>query len=87
MNPKTMTEDYNQKKVYIKHTILLDFDRTFNSLHHVTSLLGVSNESYTLKASRIAWEYTDEDLGLPTTDNSTQSKDTIIQTPIQIKQV
>lgn len=75
MNPKTMTEDYNQKRYTLSTQFLLDFDRTFNSLHHVTSLLGVSNESYTLKASRIAWEYTDEDLGLPTTDNSTQSKD------------
>jgi TonB-linked SusC/RagA family outer membrane protein len=41
----------------------------------VSGLLGVSNESYTFKASRIAWEYTDEDLGLPTTDESEQSVD------------
>lgn len=29
----------------------------------------------TKQASRIAWEYTDEDLGLPTTDDSVQNKE------------
>jgi TonB-linked SusC/RagA family outer membrane protein len=75
IHPKTMTEDYNSKRYTLSTQFLLDFDRTFNSVHHVTGLLGVSNESYTFKASRIAWEYTDEDLGLPTTDDSEQNKD------------
>lgn len=75
IHPKTMTEDYNSKKYTLSTQFLLDFDRTFNDVHHVTGLLGVSNESYTFKASRIAWEYTDEDLGLPTTDDSEQNKD------------
>jgi len=71
----TLTEDYNSKKHTLSTQVLLDFDRTFNSTHHVTGLVGASNESYTFKASRIAWEYTDEDLGLPTTDNAQQQKD------------
>ncbi len=75
MNSNTLTEDYNQKRHTLSTQFMLDFDRTFSTLHHVTGLLGVSNESYTLKASRIAWEYTDEDLGLPTTDESKQSID------------
>ena len=53
----------------------MDFNRTFNEVHNVSALLGASNESYTKQASRIAWEYTDEDLGLPTTDESIQNKD------------
>lgn len=75
IHPNTLTEDYNSKKHTLSTQFLLDFDRTFNSVHNVTGLLGVSNESYTFKASRIAWEYTDEDLGLPTTDNAVQNKD------------
>ncbi|MGV8962036.1 MAG: TonB-dependent receptor [Candidatus Saccharimonadaceae bacterium] len=74
INPKTMTEDYNQKRHMLSTQALLDYDRTFNVAHNVTGLIGVSNESYTMRGSRIAWEYTDEDLGLPTTDESEQSK-------------
>lgn len=75
IHPNSLTEDYNSKKHTLSTQFMLDFDRTFNSVHNVTGLLGVSNESYTFKASRIAWEYTDEDLGLPTTDNAVQNKD------------
>jgi TonB-linked SusC/RagA family outer membrane protein len=73
INPNTITEDYNRKWYTLSTQFLLDFDRTFNTAHHVTGLIGVSNESYTSKGSRIAWENTDEDLGLPTTDTSVQS--------------
>ncbi len=73
INPSTLTEDYNNKRYTLSTQFLLDYDRTFNSAHHITGLLGTSNESYTFKASRIAWEYTDPDLGLPTTDESRQS--------------
>jgi TonB-linked SusC/RagA family outer membrane protein len=73
INSNTLTEDYNNKRHTLSTQFLLDFDRTFSQKHHVTGLIGVSNESYTFKASRIAWEYTDEDLGLPTTEDSKQS--------------
>lgn len=73
IHSNTMTEDYNNKRYTLSTQFLLDYDRTFNSAHHITGLFGASNESYTYKGSRIAWTYTDEDLGLPTTDDSEQS--------------
>ena len=75
MHSNTLTEDYNEKRYTLSTQFLLDFNRTFNEVHNVNALVGVSNESYTKKASRIAWEYTDDDLGLPTTDQSIQNKD------------
>lgn len=75
MNSNTMTEDYNEKRYTLSTQFLLDYARTFNDSHNVSGLLGVSNESYTKQDSRIAWEYTDEDLGLPTTEESIQNKD------------
>ena len=75
MNSKTMTEDYNEKRYTLSTQFLLNYDRTFDGSHNVSGLLGVSNESYTKQDSRIAWEYTDEDLGLPTTEESIQSAD------------
>ena len=75
LHSNTMTEDYNEKRYTLSTQFLLDFNRTFNEVHNVSALLGASNESYTKQASRIAWEYTDEDLGLPTTDESIQNKD------------
>ncbi len=75
IHPNTLTEDYNSKKYTLSTQFMLDFNRTFNSVHQVNGLLGVSNESYTFKASRIAWEYTDEELGLPTTEDKIQNKD------------
>lgn len=74
LNSKRMTEDYNNKRHTLSTQFMLDYDKQFDS-HHISGLLGVSNESYTFKASRIAWEYTDEDLGLPTTDDALQNKD------------
>jgi TonB-linked SusC/RagA family outer membrane protein len=75
MGSNTFTEDYNSKRYTLSTQFLLDYNRTFNGAHNVTGLFGLSNESYTSKASRIAWEYTDEDLGLPTTDESIQNRD------------
>jgi TonB-linked SusC/RagA family outer membrane protein len=75
MNTKKMTEDYNEKRHTLSTQFLLDYNRTFNSVHNVSGLLGLSNESYTKQDSRIAWEYTDDDLGLPTTEESEQNKD------------
>lgn len=67
-----ITEDYNRKWYTLSTQFLLDFDRTFNKVHNVSAMLGASNESYTSKASRIAWKYTDDDLGLPTTEDAIQ---------------
>lgn len=72
LDDKNFTEDYNEKRYTLSTQFLLDYDRTFKNIHNVTGLLGASNESYTFKSSRIAWNYTDDDLGLPTTEESVQ---------------
>ena len=74
MHSNTLTQDYNEKRYTLSTQFLLDFNRTFKDVHNVSAMVGVSNESYTFKASQIAWEYTDDDLGLPTTDESIQNK-------------
>jgi TonB-linked SusC/RagA family outer membrane protein len=66
-NRNRNTEDYNEKKYILNTQAYLDFDRTFNESHHVTALLGVSNESYTRQANEIKTKFTDRDLGLPET--------------------
>lgn len=73
INPKRLTEDYNNKRYTLSTQFLLDYQKQINDQHNLSGLLGVSNESYTYKASRMAWEYTDPDLGLPTTDDAEQS--------------
>jgi len=72
INPNRLTEDYNNKRYTLSTQFLLDYNRTFNEVHNVSGLLGTSNESYTFESSRIAWKFTDPDLGLPTTDESEQ---------------
>ncbi|HHT35161.1 MAG TPA: TonB-dependent receptor [Bacteroidales bacterium] len=72
INPNRMTEDYNNKRYTLSTQFLLDYEKRFNEDHLFTGLLGVSNESYTFRGSRIAWLFTDPDLGLPTTDDAEQ---------------
>jgi|LSQX01.1.fsa_nt_gb TonB-linked SusC/RagA family outer membrane protein len=72
INPNRLTEDYNNKRYTLSTQFLIDYEKQLNDLHHVSGLIGVSNESYTFKASRIAWRFTDPDLGLPTTDDAEQ---------------
>ena len=74
ISPDSRTDDYNEKRYTLSTQAMLDFDRTFNTIHHVTALLGTSNESYTRQASQTGWLYTDPDLGLPTTDDAIQDK-------------
>lgn len=69
INPNRLTEDYNNKRYTLSTQFLLDYNRTFSDAHNVSALLGTSNESYTYKASRIAFIKTDPDLGLPTSDD------------------
>lgn len=72
INPNRLTEDYNNKRYTLSTQFLLDYEKRINEAHLLSGLLGVSNESYTFKASRIAWKFTDPDLGLPTTDDAEQ---------------
>ncbi len=72
LNPNRLTEDYNNKRYTLSTQFLLDYAKQLNDLHHISGLIGVSNESYTFQGSRIAWRFTDPDLGLPTTDEAEQ---------------
>lgn len=83
-NSTRNTEDYNEKRYILNTQFLLDFDRTFNKVHHVTGLLGVSNESYTRQANEIKLKYTDRDLGLPESD--TEFDPTSYNTPAQTQE-
>ncbi len=67
-NSTRNTEDYNEKKYILNTQFVLNYDRTFGEAHHVTGLLGTSNESYTRQANEIKKKYTDRDLGLPESD-------------------
>lgn len=72
MNSDTYVQDYNSKYYTLSTQALISYDKTFGDAHTVNAMVGASNESYTSKSSQIAWKYTDEDLGLPTTDDSIQ---------------
>ena len=81
ISPDRLTDGYNEKRYTLSTQAMLDFDRTFNTVHRVTALLGASNESYSRDATTAGWKYTDPDLGLPVskegqsvyTDVSTQN--------------
>lgn len=66
ISPDRQTDDYNEKRYTLSTQFMLDFDRRFNSIHHVTAMVSASNESYSKEGSQIGWKYTDPDLGLPT---------------------
>ena len=72
ITPDRTTSDFNEKRYTLSTQVMLDFDRTFNAVHHVTAMFGASNESYNRQNSQVSWQYTDTDLGLPTTDNAIQ---------------
>lgn len=66
------TEDYNEKSYLLSSQFLLDYDRIFKESHHVTGLIGFSNESFTQEANEIRKKYTDPDLGIPAADGLTE---------------
>ena len=83
-NSNRNTEDYNEKRYILNTQFLLDYNRTFNEVHKVTGLLGVSNESYTRQANEIKKKYTDRDLGLPESD--TEIDPSSYNTPAQTQE-
>ena len=66
------TEDYNEKRYRLNTQFMLDYDRIFKEKHHVTGLVGVSNESHTSEANQIRKKYTDPDLGTVAADGNTE---------------
>lgn len=65
-NATRPTEDWNRKAYLLNSQILLDYEKSFGA-HRITGLLGLTNESYTGTSNSIKLEYTDPDLGTPTT--------------------
>ncbi|MDP4204963.1 MAG: TonB-dependent receptor [Bacteroidota bacterium] len=63
------TSDWNQKYYTINTQFLLDYDRTFNK-HHVSGLLGVSNEAYSSYSNDIWMKYVDPNIGIPTSQTA-----------------
>jgi len=57
-------EDYYQKVWLTNMQGLLDYDKKFG-VHSIKGLLGVSQESYTRKATDLKMQYTDPLLGIP----------------------
>lgn len=83
-NSTRNTEDYNEKKYILNTQFMLDYNHTFNEVHQVSGLLGVSNESYTRQANEIKMKYTDPDLGLPESD--TEIDPSSYNTPAQTQE-
>ena len=68
-NPNGSTSDWNQKYYTINTQFLLDYDRTFDK-HHVSGLLGMSNEAYNSYSNDIWMNYVDPKLGTPTSQTT-----------------
>ncbi|MCG8307348.1 MAG: SusC/RagA family TonB-linked outer membrane protein [Cytophagales bacterium] len=83
-NSTRTTEDYNEKKYTLNSRFLLDYDKVFSELHHITGMVGVSNESYTREANELKKKYTDRDLGMP--DSETEIDTESYNTPAQTQQ-
>lgn len=66
VNSDRNTEDFNEKASLLNFQLLLDYDKSFGN-HHVSGLLGASNESYTRRQNELKMKFTDPVLGTPTT--------------------
>jgi TonB-linked SusC/RagA family outer membrane protein len=58
------TEDWDKRAYLVNMQLFADYDKQFGK-HHVTGLLGASNESFTAQASQVNIMYTDSQLGIP----------------------
>lgn len=66
VNSDRNTEDFNEKASLLNFQLLLDYDKNFGD-HHLSGLLGASNESYTRRQNELKMKFTDPVLGTPTT--------------------
>jgi TonB-linked SusC/RagA family outer membrane protein len=67
-------EDYNGKMTTLNSQYLLDYKRTFNTMHTVTGLFGFTQESWRSEMNEIKRNYVDPDL-YQDTDETIVSKD------------
>lgn len=59
------TSNWNANSYLINSQLLLDYAQTFGK-HHVSGLIGLTNESYTYTSNDIEKKYVDPDLGIGT---------------------
>ena len=64
VNSDRNTEDFNEKASLLNFQLLLDYDKTFGK-HHISGLIGASNESYTRRQNELKMKFTDPVLGTP----------------------
>lgn len=54
------TNDENNKNLFLNTQFLVEFNKTFNTSHAVTALIGISNESANNEGNRIYRKFTDQ---------------------------
>ncbi len=62
-NTDNISEDWSKKSWMVDMQIMADFDRYFGK-HHVTALIGGSNESYQDQGHQVRVKFSDPDLGI-----------------------
>ncbi len=59
--------DINSKSLFTNTQLLAEYNKTFNTKHDVSVLVGATNESYKIERNGVQKEQTDSTLGIPTT--------------------
>ena len=62
------TNDENNKNLFINSQFIVEFNKTFSKEHHVSTLVGISNESANNEGNAIYRKFTDPELGIPTSE-------------------
>jgi TonB-linked SusC/RagA family outer membrane protein len=68
INSEHATEDWNEQAYLVNMQLMFDYDKYFDK-HHVSGMLGTSNESYSFTANGTKILYADPDLGIATGDS------------------
>jgi len=68
-NENYYTDDWNYDSYLLNTQLLLDYDRQFGD-HHISGLLGATNESYTASGNEIRVLKPNEDLGTQSSDDA-----------------
>jgi TonB-linked SusC/RagA family outer membrane protein len=63
-NTNRDTEDWDKRAYLVNMQLFANYDKYFGD-HHVSGLLGASNESFTAQSNQISIYYTDPQLGIP----------------------
>ncbi|MDR2816832.1 MAG: SusC/RagA family TonB-linked outer membrane protein, partial [Proteiniphilum sp.] len=63
-NSNRDTEDWDKRAYLVNMQLFANYDKYFGK-HHVSGLLGASNESFTAESNQVNIMYTDSQLGIP----------------------